>query len=140
MPFNYIELYVIPEGGGQISSVLKNELTEFLDEKIVVGKLFEFKDVTYVETTVSATIYVYSNYNANTVKTAIVEKLEEIFSLNNMELGVSLRYSQLAAELQSVSGIAYVELHTPTTNLEVDYGEILTLGTTTITIGETQRA
>jgi predicted phage baseplate assembly protein len=144
MPFKYIELYVIPETNmeavpePQISSVLEEELTSYLDDKIIAGRLFAFKNVTYVSVDVNMVIYVYSNYDRNSVKTAVGNKLEEIFDVENVEIGQSLRYSQLAAELQSVDGIAYVDLLTPTSNMEVTYGEILTLGTTTITLGEVQ--
>lgn len=135
-PFRYVALYVIPEGGGQISEVLEDELTTYVDDYVIEGTLFEFKDVTYVTTDITAVLYVYQAYNANQVKASVVTALEDLFSLNNLELGQDLSFSLIAATIQNVSGVAYVNLQTPDDNITVSDGQILTLGSTNITLGE----
>lgn len=135
-PFRYVLLHVIPEGGNQISEVLRKELTAFIDDRIMVGNIFEFADVVYVPINIEVAVYVEPAWKnrLNSIRSAIVNELDNYLSIDSRSIGEAVRYSKLAALIQDCEGVAYIELITPSEDVILKNGEIATAGDFVINI------
>lgn len=98
--------------------------------------------VTVNKANLTATIYVNDRYIANTVKTAVEDALNNLFTIENVDFGKEVRIGDIYKTAMSVDGVDYItvstyEMRTPA-NALISAGalpaiEILRKGTFTLT-------
>lgn len=137
IPYLYVLLYVVPEGGGSLSDYTKTLIKTELQAKGHLGtwsNRYIIKDATTVSTDITCTIGLEDGYGESSVKTAINTALESLFSLDNLDIGSNLSFSDLHHAVSQVSGVSYVEFTSPVATVVAETGQRLTLGTVSITV------
>lgn len=131
-------LYVVAEGGGVMSVPLRQTI---MNECCAWGHLgnwpgrYILLDAEQIPVSVSARIGVESGYEANAVFTAIRTALQEHYNISNTDFFKQWNFSELHHVISSVQGVSWVEFNSPVATVNADIGEILILGTVTLTQG-----
>ena len=138
-PHNYVVLYVLPEGGGAMSEALKADIWEELQEWGHLGAWegrYLLYDPTEVAVNVTCRVGIEQGYNVNTVLTAVRTAIADQFSITNITIGDALEYSVIFDAVLAVSGVSWVDFSEPVSTVTPGVGEILVVGTVTVTQGQ----
>ena len=137
-PHLYVVLYAVPDGGGPMSSYLRElVLTKCGDYGTFGGwpNRYILYDAIEVPTDVTVRIGILSGYNSVAVIEAVTEVITNLFEPSLLGINYNLPFSTLSSAVEGVTGVSYAEFSTPTGTMVCDVGEILTVGTITVTIG-----
>lgn len=137
-PHLHLLMYVIPEGGGDISSQL-NAL--IIDECQAWGHLGDWegryilRNFTQYSTNIVGRIGVSTGYQSAAVISAVTSTLMSSYSLDNMPSLKTWAFSDLHACVMSVPGVSWVEFSTPNSTVTAETGQVLTLGSISFVAG-----
>jgi len=89
---------------------------------------------------VTGSINVYRSHNADDVMAAVQAQIRDFFEMTHLDssevkLGQRVYLSRLIAAIQSVAGVASVELKSPTGDVEVPFDGFAKLRSVTMTVG-----
>lgn len=135
---NVVTVYVLTYGGetweaGLAATALKEGLKEHLQEKAMLTALVEVEDGKIEQLDITATICVEQGVEWKTVKEAAITALRDFMSIDKRDLGQPLRFSDLNALLDNLSGVEYVEFTTPTGTVSAEPDTLITLGEVSLT-------
>lgn len=136
---NIVTVYVLAHGVEKwelrtASEGLKNGLKAYLQERAMLTALVEeVKDGSTQTVNITAAIGIAAGIEWGTVKEAAINALHDFFALDNREFGQPLRFSDLNAVLDNISGVDYVEFTEPAATVTAEPNTLLTLGTVTLT-------
>jgi hypothetical protein len=107
-----LDIYVAPTGGGNASTLLKNDILAFLEDKKMVGTCLEIKDPNYVAVELGGSIFISPQVNQTIVEEEIAEALAGFFSLDGAfaDFGRDMYVGNLFAALEQVNGVDHVNL------------------------------
>jgi len=131
-PFRTVIAYIVPNGGGAMSSVFKTALEAYVANRMTVGNLFEARDIFYRTIDIACDVYVLTGYDPSVVISNIITAIQNYISIDNLDIGESIRYSVLAALIQDVAGVAYIENLVPSVDTILEFNQIAEAGTLTI--------
>jgi hypothetical protein len=136
-PHFYVVLFVVPEGGGEMSQILLDRIYTQLFEW---GHLGDWKEryllynATPVPLDVTCSIGITIGYIVENVRSQVIDSITNLISVDNMEIGGILSFSDVHQAVSRVPGVAWVEFSSPTHDIRSDIGFVTTLGTVTVTI------
>jgi len=136
-PHMYVVLYVVPEGGGPMSSLLKEQIWAYCGERGHLGPWKEryiLKDAVEIPVNVSVRIGVLQGYSSDSVRTAVIAALNSIFAPEDRTIGGSITFTELHAAASAVAGVSWVEFDAPMTGVTIANGQIPAAGAITVTI------
>jgi hypothetical protein len=141
---SYYEVWivVIPEAGEYPSEQLKQEVYDFLQERKYVTADIRVLDPEYIPIDLEGVIYKYKDYSSHNIMASVTNALEDFFKIarspvasrkltgtvDGRVLGEDVNISRLYDLLQSVPGVNYVDLTTPSGNFRINYKQIAVLG------------
>ena len=142
VPYNKVNLYIAPEGGGIPSTELKDALTEYFEEREMLCVTTTVLDPTYIDVAVTIDVIALSNYLNSDVETRVTQAINDYFDLENTGFGYDIWLSDFLAALEGIAGVdhsdlteLYDEAGAPgLANVELDVTEIPALGTLIITV------
>jgi len=129
-----VRVVIAPEGGGLPSPQLKADLLAFLDARRMVTVAVGVDDPTYRAVPVVATLYIYADQSADTVRQRARTALDDFFAFDAQTFGRSVYTSDLIALLDGVSGVSHVALQSPASDVMLAPRELATLGAVTLTL------
>lgn len=138
-PHLYLVIYIVPDGGGTMSTYLRNLV---MDECMAWGHLgrwggrYLIRDVVEVPIDITAVVGLSANQNVTRVRNEITANFTTLFSPENQTIAGVTGFQDIFDCIMDVSGVAYVDFTTPTNNVIVSNGQIATLGTLTLTFRE----
>ena len=100
-----VVLIVVPTGGGTINVALENLITAYLTALKVVTSYIAFQDPIYIPTDFVVQAKCGDAYDISTVQTAIETALDALVNFQDVDLGESLRYSDVVATIEGVTGV-----------------------------------
>ena len=115
------------------STELKDSLEVYLDELSMIGITNLIDDGLINEIDIEGDVFINANQSASIIQTNVEKALKELFHYNNIEPGSILAKSKIFKAINSVSGVSYCDLTTPSSNVELDYNEMAKLGSINIT-------
>jgi predicted phage baseplate assembly protein len=127
-----VRVVIAPEGGGVPSPQLKADLQAFLDARRMVTVSVSVDDPSYRAVPVTATLFIYPDQTAETVRQRAQAALAEHFAFDVQSFGRAVYPSDLIALLDGVPGVSHVALHTPASDVILAPRELATLGTVTL--------
>ena len=135
---NIVTVYVLTYGGekweaGTPATALKEGLREHLQDKAMLTAVVEVEDGHMQPVDITATICVEQGVEWGPVKEAALAALQDFMSIDKRDLGQPLRFSDLNALLDGLSGVDYVEFQTPQATVATEPDTLITLGTVTLT-------
>lgn len=111
-PTNEVFVYVLPPGGGPISTELKERLEAYLLSVNCVGTDVEVFSAEYIDIELDGVVTVKTNYLLTEVEAAVDAKLAEFFALTSeyVGFGKSVFLSDLYRAIDEVDGVDHVDL------------------------------
>jgi hypothetical protein len=108
--WNIVFLYVAPEGGGNISDVLKKNLLAYFEDKRPVSTIVEIRDVDYVKMYITARIGIHGYYAWDAVREKAVQAVAGLLDFQRVDFGQTLFVSKFYEALEAVEGVEYVTI------------------------------
>lgn len=136
-PWEFVALYIVPDGGGPMSTNFKNTvLNEMRDwgHMLNWSERYLLRDADEYPVDVTVRIGVSTGYNSNTVSAAVVSSLNTLFDISARGIGESLTFTELHYAVQNTTGVSYCEFTTPIADISPGDGSIITAGTFTVTV------
>ena len=143
---------VIPENDGPMSDIMKSSIQSYLEERKYVTNNIQVIDAEYISVDIDVTIYKKKEFDQQVIESNTVDSINELFKIarspiasykmqgyvDGLVLGEDFRYSQLVYTIQSIPGVAYIELSTPTSDISMNYQQIPILGELRINVLESE--
>lgn len=108
--WNTITLYVAPEGGGNVSDVLRANLLAYFEDKRAITTTIEIEDVDYVKIYVTAEIGVKSYYEPDDVKEQVQEAAGSLLAFENVDFAQIIYLSKFYEVIEAIEGVEYVNI------------------------------
>ena len=148
MSYHDVWVAVIPSDGGQLSDSTRADILEYLEKRKYVTCNLNIVNVEYVDVDIDVTVYKKSNYSSQYVESKVVDAINNLFvvatsptaqyrlygSVDGLVIGEDLRYSDLVTVINSVDGVAYIQLDSPTSDVLVNSQQIPRLGSLTLNV------
>jgi hypothetical protein len=147
---SYYEVWVvvIPEEGEYLSSEMKQEVLNYLEERKYVTCDLKILDPEYKKIDIEAVVYKYKDGDERAIMAQIEDSLGEMFKVakspvasfrmngyvDGLMLGDDLRFSVIVSAIQSIEGVSHVNMIYPTGDIPMNYKQIATLGELRINI------
>lgn len=106
--WNTVKLYVAPEGGGEVSDVLRANLLSYFEDKRPISTLIEVESVDYLEIYVTANVDVVSYYSRDQVTEKVREAAGNLLAFENVDFGQPLHVSKFYEAIEAIEGVASV--------------------------------
>lgn len=134
-PHDYIVLYVVPDGGGPMSSLLKEQIWAQCGSWGHLGPWKEryiLLEAVSVPVNISVRIGVLQGYSGDAVRTAVETAIADLLAPQNRTIGGPLEFAALHQAVSSVAGVSWAEFDSPKEDVTCKAGEILTQGVVTV--------
>ena len=136
-PWEYITIYVIPEGGGPLSDNLKAAI---LAQLMSIGALggWQGRYILYNATPnvipVSCRINITPGYSPATVQASLQNVIANQFAVTLGVVGGMLDFTALNVACSRCPGINWIEFDSPQSDVMMNYGEYPVMGLVSITV------
>lgn len=137
MPHYYVKLYVVPHSGTTISESLENDIYDQLTTRGTLGSWrgrYIISEATPYTINLTLRIGVLSGHNSNTVSSNLSTKLSEYLVSDVFGIGDYLEFGDLNIYAGRQAGVSWVEFDSPTQDITIPSGYIITPGTISITV------
>jgi hypothetical protein len=108
--WNLVTLFVAPEGGGQVSDVLRSSLLSYFEDLRPVSTLVEIADVDYVEIAVTAEVAVLSYYSQSQVVEEVRDAGGRLLAFASVDFGTPVYLSKFYEAIEAVEGVDFVNI------------------------------
>jgi hypothetical protein len=107
-----LTMAIAPEGGGQPSSVLINDLFEFLDERKMAGTCLQIIGPQYVKVDVVGEVHIASNFAQDTVLSDLLDRIDDFFDLTGefVDFETPVFLSDVFRLIDETQGVDHVDL------------------------------
>jgi len=136
-PHMHVVLFVVPDGGGPMSSYLKNYLWTELGKWGHLGNWPErylLKDAIILPVNIAARIGVLAGYDPEVVRSAVIVALQTVLAPENRTIGGRLTFTELHRAASAVAGVSWIEFDAPREDTIPGVGEIPGPGTIAIAV------
>lgn len=136
-PHEYIVLVVVPDGGGPMSSLLKDAIWRECGSWGHLGPWKEryiLLDAITVPLNVAVRIGISPGYSPDTLKAAVEAAIATVLTPQNRTIGGALEFSELHSTVSAVSGVSWAEFDAPKEDVPGVAGHIVTAGAVTVTV------
>lgn len=136
-PWEFVALYILPEGGGVTPPLL---MTEIKDQLIRWGHLnswsgrYLVKDAVTVPVDVTARLNVAQGYLVESVRANVIAAINNCFSIPNVAIGSNFSFTLLNVSCNRVPGVNWIEFDTPRADVSINYGEMPVVGNVSVVI------
>lgn len=108
--WNLVTLFVAPEGGGQVSDVLRSSLLGYFEDLRPISTLVEIIDVDYVEIAVTADVFVLSYYPQAEVVEEVRAAAGRLLAFEGVDFGAPVYLSKFYEAIEAVEGVDFVNI------------------------------
>ena len=108
--WNVVNLFVAPEGGGQVSDVLRANLIAYFEDKRPITTLVEVQNVDYVKIHVTAEIGVEGYYATEGVTEQVQAAGRNLLAFENVDFGETIYISKFYEAIEAVEGVQFVNI------------------------------
>jgi hypothetical protein len=136
-PHLYVVIYVVPEGGGEMSSTLYDTIMAQLTSIACLGGWsgrYILLDAEEVPVDITCSIGVNYGYSSESVISSVTTAINSYFHVDNNDVNMVFSLGSLHTTIMAVTGVSWVEFDDAVVNVYPDHGQITTIGTITITV------
>jgi uncharacterized phage protein gp47/JayE len=108
--WNTVSLFVAPQGGGQVSDILRSNLISYFEDKRPLSTIIEIEDVDYVKIYVTAEVTVTSYYSKEDIKEKVKEAAGSLLEFDNVDFGTPLYLSKFYEAIEGIAGVEFVNI------------------------------
>ncbi len=134
-PHQTVAMYVVPEGGGPMSSALKDLIWAELCQKGSLGfwqGRYLLYDADEKVVAFALRVGIVQGYNSTAVQSAIDTNLTAFFAPANRAIGETISFSLLHSTISIVPGVSWVEFDAPTGDVVCSSSEFPVYGGLTV--------
>jgi hypothetical protein len=106
--WNTVTLFVAPEGGGQVSDVLRFDLLAYFEDLRPLSTLIEVESVDYLEVFVTAEVEVVGYYSREQVAEEVRAAAGALLAFETVDFGRPLNLSKFYEAIEAIEGVASV--------------------------------
>jgi hypothetical protein len=106
--WNTVTLFVAPEGGGEVSDVLRFDLLAHFEDLRPLSTIIEVESVDYLEVFVTAAVEVVSYYAREQVAAEVRAVAGALLAFDAVDFGQALNVSKFYEAIEAVDGVASV--------------------------------
>jgi hypothetical protein len=131
-----VVIYVVPEGGGAMSSTLYNTIMDELTSIACLGGWsgrYILLDATEVPVNIACSIGVNYGYSSEVVISSVTAAINLFFHVDNNDIYRVFSLGSLHTTVMAVTGVSWVEF-SGVDNVYPEHGQITTIGNITISI------
>lgn len=123
LPFE-VDAFIVPEGGGDPSQALLDDIEAFLEGINPVGTIVTTKAPTFVDIEITGIVTVLPNFQNAIVKTAVLLALTNFFDEGRLDVdfGKDVRISDIFRLIDETDGVDHVEFTRFTRTPEIVFG------------------
>jgi hypothetical protein len=135
-PHDHMILYVVPDGGGPMSTLLKQQIWAVCGEWGHLGPWKEryiLLDAVADPLNVAMRIGVLPNNSPEAVTSAAITSVTNLLAPQNRTIGGRLAFTDLQKTANAVTGLSWVEFDSPKQDVPAENGHIITAGVVTAT-------
>ena len=146
--YHEVWVVVIPSGGGTMSDSMRNAIYNYLEERKYTTCNLQVINAEYVSVDIDVTVYKKSNYDEQVIESAVTDAVTNLFiiatspiaqyrmygTVDGLVLGEDLRYSDVVTAINSLPGVSYIQMSSPTSDVMVNSQQIPILGNLTLNI------
>jgi hypothetical protein len=136
-PHLYVVIYVVPEGGGAMSTTLYNTIMAQLTSIACLGGWegrYILLDAEEVPVDIICSIGINYGYSSEAVISSVTTAINSYFHVDNNDVHMVFSLGSLHTTIMAVTGVSWVEFNDAVVNVYPDHGQITTVGTITITV------
>lgn len=108
--WNSVVLSVAPEGGGQVSDLLRADLLEYFEDLRPLSTLIEVEDVDYVEVRVTASVGVLGYYSREEVAEEVRLAAGALLAFDAVDFGEPIYLSKFYEKIEAIAGVEFVTI------------------------------
>jgi predicted phage baseplate assembly protein len=108
--WNTIALYVAPEGGGQVSDVLRADLLAYFEGLRPLSTMLRIEDVDYVPIYVTADVEVISYYSRDRVEEEVRVAAGRLLAFDAVAFSQPLYLSKFYEAIEAIPGVDFVNI------------------------------
>lgn len=108
--WNTVTLFVAPQGGGQVSDVLRANLLAYFEDKRPVSTTVEIADVDYVDILITAIVGVRPFYDVESVYVAVRGAVRALLAFDNVDFGRTIFLSKFYEAIEALNGVDFVTI------------------------------
>lgn len=108
--WNIVTLFVAPQGGGQVSDILRSNLISYFEDKRPLSTIIEIEDVDYVRIYVTADVTIASYYSREDIKEQVKSAAGSLLAFDNVDFGTPIYLSKFYEAIESIAGIEFVNI------------------------------
>lgn len=138
-PWEYVAIYVTPEGGGALTAELYNKVMEACTSKGALGgwyRRYIIKDTAYDALDINCVIGVTYGYDSVSVISSVTTAINSFFHVDNNDIFKVFEIGDLHRYIMAVTGVSWVEFPGLVFEYSPDYGHMTTTGTVTVTVSD----
>lgn len=108
--WNTVKLIVAPQGGGQVSDVLRANLLAYFEDKRPVSTMIDIADADYVKIYVTAKIGVTRYYASADVTERVQQAAGLLLAFDNVDFGQTIYLSKFYEAIEAINGVDFVNI------------------------------
>jgi hypothetical protein len=108
--WNTVTLYVAPQGGGQVSDVLRANLLAYFVDKRAVSAIIEIEDVDYVKVYVAAEVAIESYYSRADMQDKIQQAAGGLLAFDAVDFARPIYLSKFYEAIEAIEGVQFVTI------------------------------
>jgi hypothetical protein len=108
--WNTVTLYVAPQGGGQVSDVLRANLLAYFVDKRPVSAIIEIEDVDYVKVYVEADVAIESYYSRADMQDKIQQAASGLLAFDAVDFAQPIYLSKFYEAIEAIEGVQFVTI------------------------------
>lgn len=121
---NTVHVVIAPEGGGQPSSTLINNVFNTLDNVKVITTQVMIDNPRYVLARLSLTVNIEDTANQNDIRTFVIETLRDIFSFELSQFGKGVPRSRVIHDIMRITGVVNCSIDRMTIKPFIEIGQL----------------
>lgn len=108
--WNYVDVFVVAEGGLDLTDVLRASLQQFFETRRMVTTLITIRAPVFVTISVQVVAGVEPTFYADDVARRVRDALEGLFAIDQLDFGKTFHLSKVFEAAEAVDGVAFVEV------------------------------
>jgi predicted phage baseplate assembly protein len=108
--WNFVDVFVVAEGGLELTDVLRASLLQFFESRRMVATLITIREPVFVSISLTVVVGVDPTFFADDVERRVREALEALFTIDELDFGRTFHLSKVFEAAEAVDGVAFVEV------------------------------
>lgn len=129
-----VDVHALSESGDTLTTEEVDYLTEYVDERVLLGTEFRILSPEYNVMNLEVSITTYSEYTNTDVQSTVEGFIESYFEVGNIDFGETVTMSGIITMLSGIDSVKSVSIVSPVADVDLAETELPSLGTLTVTV------